>query len=183
MLKRALIITVFFCLLGCQAPIQEPFQFTDFRNETPITIPVADIQVINQTVRYTELPHLETRIPVTPVYALSSALKNRFAPQKKLSNTGVTFTIKTADLIQKKQEAPHWYILDNIEYFLEYQIEVTYSKAGSAIETQNISGWEKQAIPKRSSLREKEEVWQKMINAMIQKTTDKIQADMPPASF
>ena len=171
---------IFLCgfLWGCALPMVEPFQVADFRDEVPITLPIGQIQIEDQTTHYTELPHLENRIPVTPAYALKTALENRFTNLPDSKNTA-TFIINTADLTQKEQLSDHWYILDNIEYLLNYQIDIIYSKGSTHQQVQHLSGWEKQALPKRSSLRDKEAAWQKMINAMIQKTIDKIQTDLP----
>ena len=69
--------------------------------------------------------------------------------------------------------------MDNIEYTLTYQLDIVYQNTEKKTENQSISGWEKQALPKRSSLADKEQTWQKMIDAMTQKVTDKIYADMP----
>lgn len=177
---KGLWIVCCFGLAACQAPMFEPFTVIDYQTEKPVSLAVDVIEVTDQTIRYPDLPHLETRIPVVPANALKEALMNRFQAARDQSGTGLSFTIQTASLTQKKQESEHWYILDNVEYLLEYDVTVQYSRAGHPVETQQIIGWEKQALPRRSSLAEKEAVWQKMINAMIQKTIDKIQTDMPP---
>ena len=166
-------------LSGCQAPQYTPFEVTTYQNERPLSLPVGEIKVENQTTRYTELPHLETRIPVTPVSALSNAIKNRFSAGNPNSDTGVTFIIREADLIQKTKESDHWYILNNMEYLLSYTVDVIYTRGAQVLEQQQFSGWEKQALPQKSSLSQKENAWQKMINAMIQKATQKIDADKP----
>ena len=179
MIKKYLCLLGLSILVACQAPQNAPFQVTDFRGEQPILLPVGQIKVDNQTIRYTELPHLETRIPVTPVFALTEALKNRFTPEYPDTDINVTFIIHEADLTQKAKETDHWYILDNVEYLLTYRVDVVYEKAGLILEKQQFSGWEKQALPQKSSLSQKERVWEKMINAMIQKSADKIEADRP----
>jgi len=176
MLKKIIFLWGILCLFGCALPVAQPFTIIDFREEEPIILPVAQVEVKDQTTRYTELPHLESRIPVTPAYALKTALENRFKGSFENKGTA-TFIIKTADLTQKEDPSDHWYILNNVEYLLTYQIDVIYSSP-TGQKVQHLSGWEKQALPKRSSLRDKEAAWQKMINAMIQKTTDKIQADI-----
>ena len=173
----------FVCCLGltaCQAPLIKPFTLIDYRQTKPVYLAVDMIEVSDQTIRYPDLPHLETRIPVAPAKALKEALMNKFQASTNQSGNGFSVTVQTASLTQKTQESEHWYILDNVEYLLEYEVTVQYSHSGRPIETQQISGWEKQALPRRSSLAEKEDTWQKMINAMIQKIVDKIQTDMPP---
>ena len=178
MIKKIIFLLGFLYLSGCALPSVEPFHPIDFKDEKPIVFPVGQIRTEDQTTRYTELPHLETRIPVTPAYALKTALENRFTGVSENNDT-LDFVIKTADLTQKDQPSDHWYILNNIEYLLTYQVDIVYTRNSTKQQVQHLSGWEKQAIPKRSSLRDKEAAWQKMINAMIQKTTDKILADAP----
>ena len=182
MKKTALIGGILLLLVGCQAPVVAPFVVSDYRDEA-LAVQVSAVQVENNTVRYRELPHIETRMPVLPAVALKQALENRFRAGRTESGLRLILTIQQADMTQKKQEGAHWYILDNVEYLLSYQVRVDYVLGATSVETQEIGGWEKQALPKRSSLAEKEEVWQKMLNAMIQKVCDKIQADMPPNLF
>ena len=166
-------------LTGCQAPQYAPFQVIDYKNERPLLLPADEIKVENQTTRYTELPHLETRIPITPVTSLSEALQNRFIPDRSHPGVNVTFVIHEADLVQKTKESEHWYVLDNVEYLLTYKVDVVYERNGQILEQQQFSGWEKQALPKKSSLSQKERTWETMINAMIQKSTEKIDTDKP----
>ena len=169
-------------LAACQAPPNTPFQVTNYKNIPPLFLPVGEIKVENQTTRYTELPHLETRIPVMPVSALSEALSNRFAPQYPATDTTATFIIREANLTQKSKETDHWYVWDNVEYLLTYKVDIIYAKGPKILEQQQFSGWEKQSLPQKSSLAQKERVWEKMINAMIQKSADKIEADKPTKS-
>ncbi|MBQ7413019.1 MAG: hypothetical protein IJV07_01940 [Alphaproteobacteria bacterium] len=172
------------CCLGlaaCRAPLTEPFTVIDYRQEEPIYLAADVVEVSDQTIRYPDLPHLETRIPIAPAKALKEALMNRFQAARDQSGNSFSVTVQTASLTQKTQKSEHWYILDNVEYLLEYEVIVRYNRSGYPVETQQIIGWEKQALPRRSSLAEKEDAWQKMINAMIQKTVDKIQTDMPPS--
>lgn len=179
MIKKCIGILSLFLLWGCQAPVLEPFQVVNFKDETPVRVAVSSIDVDDLTIRYHELPHIETRIPVSPAYALNQALKNRYQSALETSQNTLKFVIQKADMIQKKQEADHWYVLNNSEFLLDYQVDVIYMNRGNIIEKQEIIGWEKQALPKRESLSEKEAAWQKMLNNMIQKVTEKIEADMP----
>ena len=179
MIKKYVCLLGLVTLVACQAPKNDPFQVITYQNEQPILLPVGEIKVSNQTIRYTELPHLETRIPIMPVSALSTALTNRFKAQYPQSETSVTFVIHEADLTQKTKESDHWYVLDNVEYLLTYKVDVIYARGAQILEQQQFSGWEKQALPKKSSLSQKESAWEKMINAMIQKATQKIDTDRP----
>ena len=166
-------------LTACQAPLSAPFQVIDYKADSPLFLPVGQVKIENKTTRYTELPHLETRIPVAPVSALMTALDNRFTAQYPNQDTSVTFVIHEADLTQKAKESEKWYVLDNIEYLLTYKLDVIYARGTQILEQQQFSGWEKQALPKKSSLAQKERTWEKMINAMIQKASDKIESDKP----
>ena len=177
--KWTISLALMIFLSGCQAPAIDPFTVTDFKNEEPIQIAVSDIHIENNTVRYHELPHIETRMPMTPAYALERALNNRFQGIAPSSPNTLAFIIQKADMTQKKQESDHWYILNNSEFLLNYQVDVIYMNRDSVVEKQEIIGWEKQALPKRNSLAEKEAAWRKMLDNMIQKVVDKIQTDIP----
>ena len=179
MIKKYFVFLFLFMLVGCQAPALEPFHVADFKDEEPVRIAVSNVEIEDQTIRYHELPHIETRIPMLPAYALKQALTNRYQAASEASQNTLKFVIQKADMIQKKQESEHWYVLNNSEFLLSYQVDVIYMNKGNIIEKQEIVGWEKQALPKRDSLAEKEEAWEKMLNNMVQKVTDKIQADMP----
>ncbi|MDY6407123.1 MAG: hypothetical protein SPL08_00265 [Pseudomonadota bacterium] len=178
-MNRKFFILALGLLTACQAPPNTPFRVIDYQNETPLLLPVGEVHITNQTTRYTELPHLETRIPISPVSALTTAFSHRFQPAFPQKGTHATIIIQEADLTQKTKESEHWYILDNIEYMLTYRIEVIYAQGSRELEHQHFSGWEKQALPKNSSLSQKERTWEKMINAMIQKSSNKIEADKP----
>ncbi|MBR1948953.1 MAG: hypothetical protein IKA30_04085 [Alphaproteobacteria bacterium] len=179
MFKILSVVSTILFLSSCQVPKVDLFSVNDYQNVQPFSVAVGTIEVQDETTRYTELPHIETRIPITPAKALSQALTNRFRVVFPGSSNTLTFLIQEASLTQTLKESNKWYILDNIEYTLTYQLDIVYQNSEKKTENQSISGWEKQALPKRSSLADKEQTWQKMIDAMTQKVTDKIYADMP----
>ena len=181
-MSRFTLLFLFF-LVACQAPNIPPFTVTDFATDSPVLLVASSFQVMDDTTRFRDLPHLESRLPITPAFALKRALENRFRSDAPTAATEVMVQIQTADLTQKVQPAEHWYILNNIEYLLTYQVRVSYIRNRVILTTQEMSGWETQSLPKRSSLAEKEQAWQTMINNMIEKVADKIQADMPPDLF
>lgn len=179
MIRFLFILSLTLFLSGCLVPKIDLFSVKDYQDVQPFSVALSAIDVQDNTIRYKDLPHIETRIPTTPAKALSTALSNRFHAVFPGSSNTLTFIIREASLTQTLQESDKWYILDNIEYLLSYHIDIVYSHIGVETEHQSISGWEKQALPKRSSLADKEQTWQKMIDAMTQKVTDKIYADMP----
>lgn len=179
MIRRLFILSLTLFLSACQVPKVDLFSPKEYQDIQPFSVVVSAIDVQDNTTRYTDLPHIENRIPVSPVKALSMALSNRFRTVLPDSSNTLTFLIREASLTQTFKESDKWYILDNIEYLLSYQVDIIYNHIGLETERQTISGWEKQSLPKRSSLADKEQTWQKMIDAMTQKVTDKIYADMP----
>ena len=179
MLKVLHLLFILLFLSACQVPKVNLFSVEDYQNVQPRSVAVSAIDIQDNTTQYTDLPHIENRIPVSPAKALSTALSNRFRVAFPGSSNTLTFIIQDASLTQTLQESDKWYILDNLEYLLSYQVDVIYNHSGVETDHQTISGWEKQALPKRSSLADKEQTWQKMINAMTQKITDKIYTDMP----
>ena len=173
----SLLFTLF--LSACQVPKVNLFKVDNYADVQPYSVAVSAIDISDNTVHYTELPHLETRIPISPVKALSQALSNRFRTAFPGSSNTMRILIHDASLTQELKESDKWYILDNMEYLLTYNLDIIYTHDGTETDHQSISGWEKQALPKRNSIADKEQAWQKMINAMLQKVTDKIYADMP----
>ena len=179
---RKIIYLMIFCLVlgGCQPPEIPLFSVIDYKNEDKIKLNVKSFQVENETIYYTELPHIETRIPIVPATALKQALINRFTAVKPDTSIGLKIVIEEASLTQNFKESDKWYIQNNVEYRLDYQIRLIFEKNAIPFETQTVKGWEFQALPKRTSLSEKQQVWEKMINEMIKKITEKIHTDIPP---
>lgn len=166
-------------LSACQVPKVDLFSVRDYENEHPFSVKVSAIEIQDKTNHYSELPHIENRIPLAPITALSQAIHNRFKSNYPESAHSLTVVIHKASLTQELKESDKWYILDNMEYLLSYELDIVYTHNNTETEKQTISGWEKQALPKRSSIADKEQAWEKMLNAMVQKVTDKIYADMP----
>jgi hypothetical protein len=179
MIKTFLSLILTFFLFACQVPKVNLFKVDNYKDVQPYSVAVSTIDISDNTIRYTELPHLETRIPIPPAKALSQALSNRFRVAFPGSSNTMRILIHDASLTQELKESDKWYILDNMEYLLTYNLDIIYIHNGIETERQSISGWEKQALPKRNSIADKEQAWQKMINAMLQKVADKIYADMP----
>ncbi len=180
MWRKIFVWTAILGLAGCRTPDVPLFTIQDFQNQDPVSVAVASVQIMDKTERFTELPHIETRIPVVPSYALKRALQHRFTAAAPTSRDGMEIVVEEASLIQTYLPSPEWYVQNNMEYMLRYRVQVSYTRAGRPLETQTITGWEKQALPKRSSLVDKETAWAKMLNAMITKVADKIQTDLPP---
>ncbi len=180
MKKTFCLILYFLFLVGCRPPDIPLFSITDYEDEDKIKLNVNTFQVKNETVYYTELPHIENRIPVMPGTALKQALTNHFDAANPNTNIGLKIVIDEASLTQNFKESDKWYIQNNVEYRLDYQIRLIFEKNTIPFETQTIKGWEFQALPRRKSLSEKQQVWEKMINEMIKKITEKIQSDIPP---
>lgn len=173
------ILSVFF-LTACQAPVLKPFTVKNYHDEAPIQLRVSEIQIDNQMTVYSELPHIEKRMPVSPAVALQDWIRNRFVAANPTGHDVARFVIREASMVQKTKPSGSWFVLDNTVYTLTYKIDVLYLRNGRQIASQSVAGWEKQGLPKKSSsLAEKEEVWQKMLNTMVQKTNDKIISDLP----
>lgn len=179
---RCLILFVSLVFLSaCRAPHLEPFTLRDYRDEPPVALRVADIRIDDQAPVFTKLPHIEKRMPVSPAAALRGWIETRFRPAAPDSRDTATFIIREASMTQETKPSGSWYVLNNTVYTLTYQLDVHYSRNGRLFASQSVSGWEKQGLPKKSSsLAEKEAAWQKMLNAMLEKTNDKILSDLPP---
>lgn len=178
-MKTRFALALFLGLCACQAPTVPPFTVTDFSGIEPVSVGVSSLYVQDKTPEYGALPHLESQLPIKPATALKQALSNRYRAVSPASADDMVLEITEASLTQKQSPTEHWYTWDNIEYLLSYEIVVTYMHNGQPEEIQTVVGWEKQALPRNSSLLEKEQAWQKMINAMIDKSSRKIITDIP----
>jgi len=176
MYKYLTVGIILFGLNACVAPTVEPFRIRTYENEPTVSLPATEIEIVNHTSEFVALPHIENKVPTSPVSALTTAIQNHFTA----SHTGadkIVFTINEASLIQKKVEDERWYVFNNIEYLLSYKITITRYGAHQA-QSQDIVGWEKQSLPNRSSLADKEQTWQVMIDNMTQKVLQKIETDL-----
>lgn len=180
-MKKSILGLIFFVVAACQVVRTEVFSVTSLADVPAVRLPVKTVEVVSEAQQHRSLPYIDYRIPVRPETALKEALANHYKAVDAQSENTVRFVIKNISLIQEYKKSNHWYVLDNVEYILSYDLDVVYAPNTAMQEIQSLSGWEQQAIPQKSSLATKEKIWQKMINAMIIKVTDKITADIPPA--
>ncbi len=168
-------------LTACVAPSLKPFEINTFQNETPVLVNVSAVSVQSHITQYDRLPHIENKMPVTPGQALTRWAENRFAATNPSAPTRMIVNITDAYMTETKQESGSWYQLDNVRYRLTYQVDIEFKRADKIVYAQNVTGWEMQALPQKSSLADKEEVWQTLLNAMVTKVNNKVLADMPAA--
>lgn len=166
-------------LIGCEAPRLTPFSVNIYQNENPIALSVGDVQVKSEVKKFDRLPHIEEKMPLTPEDALYRWAKNRFYGINMSSPIDAVITIQKAYMTQTDEQSDNWYMFDNVKYRLTYTLTLQFKEGEKVLYTQNVDGWESSSLPQRSSLADKEETWQKMMNAMIRKVNDKVINGLP----
>ncbi len=176
------VITFLFMLIfltACQAPELKIFSLNTYQAETPIALNVKKIDVISTVERFDRLPHIEDDMPVSPETALKKWALNRFYASQNKKVDIAQFTIEKAYMTKKEDKSENWYTFDNEAYKLTYFVRVDFIKNGRVIYTQDVGGFESSSLPVRSSLADKEAVFEKMMNQMIKKVNNQILSQMP----
>lgn len=177
---RYFVVFCFMVLLSaCQAPKLNRFVVNTMTDIRPIVLKVNDVQVKSEIMKYDRLPHIEEKLPISPEDALTEWADNRFYGADKLSHTNVVITIRNAYMTQKEEPASNWYTLDNDAYKLTYEVNMAFIQNDNILYQHTVSGWESSSLPQRSSLADKEAVWQKMLNAMIRKVNRQLTESVP----
>ncbi len=164
---------------ACEAPHLSSFEVNTFQNQSPVTLNVGAIEVVSEVQQFDRLPYINEKMPVTPEDALRSYVDNRFYAIDMSSPVTAVVTIQKAYMTQKDEDGENWYTLDNIAYKLSYALTLEYKDGDEVLYTQKVDGWESSSLPQRSSLADKEAVWQKMMNTMLQKTDRQLNGTLP----
>lgn len=167
------------CLSACQALPLMPFKINTYTDSAPVLLNVSLMEVQSDTQTYNRLPHIEKQMPITPDDAVQDWAHNRLRATNPTSPITAEFQIKKAYMTQSDAPSGKWYILDNVAYRLDYDVVLYFKQNGQIIHSQTAGGWEEYAIPQKSSLISKENIWEKMMNNMIQKINDKIIPQIP----
>lgn len=179
MKKHLLTVLLSFCLLGCQAPEYKEFSLNLFQHRDPIAIKTDEIVVLSNVIQYDRLPHIEDEMIISPEKALKEWAKNRFYPLKSTRSDKMQIIIEKAYMTKTDEKAENWYTLDNEAYKLTYDLKINFEKNGKVLYSQTVSGYESSSLPKKSSMSDKEQVFEKMMNKMIQKVNQRALYQMP----
>lgn len=179
MIKKIAPFAFVFLMMGCVAPQLDEFKINTYQDANPIGVKVDNIVVSSEIEHFERLPHIEDEMPITPEAVLKEWADNRFyATQSKKINT-MHIVIKKAYMTKTIEKSDNWYTFDNELYKLSYDIKVNYISGEEIIYTQNVGGFESSSLPKKNSLADKEEIFEKMMNQMVKKVNDKILVQMP----
>jgi hypothetical protein len=178
MKKLPFILLLF--LWGCTAPDLEAFKVEDFKSADKIYLNAAEVSVDSEVTQFDRLPHIESRLPVSPEQALTAWAENRFDAVRMSSPDDAVILIKDAYMTQTKKPSGHWYLADNIEYELTYRVQIQFNRDGKKLYEYTAKGYEMKSLPQKSSLAAKEKAYKDMMNAMVKKVDDNISANIPP---
>lgn len=173
------LVGALFLLVGCQATPPQEFKVDDYADVPPIHLTVSEVKIESTVARYDRMPHIEYKMPLRPEEVLQTWATNRFNAVSMSSPVIAKIVIKEASMTEQDKPTDSWYTLDNISYRLTYEVSLQFEKEGKVIYEQNVNGWERAAIPQKSSLADKEKTWEKMMNNMVHKVNDKIEDDIP----
>lgn len=176
---RVFVLGICFLLAACQAPSLNRFSVYTYAEERAIDLAVADVTVNSEIMQYDRLPHIEKKLPISPEEALQEWANNRFHAADKTSLDTAVITIKEAYMTQKEKASANWYTFNNDSYKLSYEVLIEFVRDDKSLYQHTVQGWESSSLPQRSSLAEKEEVWQKMLNAMVRKVNQQITQSIP----
>ena len=176
-MKRLSFLFLGIFLFGCTAPELSTFSLNTFKDEKKIALKTNQINIVSKIQHFEHAPHVENQVSITPYDGLKQWINNRFYPVEGIDK--IDFIIEKAYLTQSDDVSPKWYVFDNVKYKLTYALKLEYKQGKNILYTQNVSGWESASLPKRSSLTEKEKVFEKMMNQMIQKVDSQIILQMP----
>lgn len=176
---RLLLVLSLFLLQGCEAPRLNPFSVNTYQEERPISLSVNAVKIESDVKKFDRLPHLEDKMPIPPEEALRRWGQNRFSAVGYSSPIEAVVTIQKAYMTQTEENSDNWFVYNNVNYKLTYALILQFKQDDKILYTQDVDGWESSSLPWRSSLAEKEEAWQKMMNAMIEKVNNKIVKGIP----
>ena len=180
-MKKATLCLLSLLLMGCAAPVLKEFRVNTFQDATPVAVGVKEILITNKVEQFDHLPHIENEMPISPVIALETWANNRFYATNSKKIDTMHIEIEKAYMTKTEEKADNWYTLDNEMYKLTYYVQIDYISNGDVIYTQDVGGFESSSLPKRSSLADKEAVFEKMMNQMVRKVNDKVLIQMPAA--
>ena len=171
-------LLLFLCC-ACTAPYFKSVEVNTYKEEKKIGVNVASLELASEVERFERHPHIEDEMPITPEKSLKTWALNRFYPANLSSEVRLNIIIEKAYLTKTDEKMPQWYMFDNEKYTLTYALKFVFEKDKKVLYTYYVKGYETSSLPKRSSISSKEEVFEKMLNAMIYKVDEQILSQMP----
>ena len=179
-MKYGIIGCLCLTVCACQVLPLTPFHVDTYADKDPVLLNVSMVDVISHVQTYNHLPHIENKLPITPNDVLQDWAHNRLRATNTLTPTVAELTVKKAYMTQTDTPSNKWYVFDNVTYRLDFDVMLQFKQNGHILYTQTATGWEEYAIPQKSSLYTKENTWEKMMNAMVEKVNNKIIPEIPP---
>jgi len=178
-MKKLWILCAVFLLTACQAVELSDFMVYDFKNDSKINLKTSNISVTSNVHYDLQEPFIEYKMPVTPEQALKHWAQNRFVAVSSDTPVETYIIIEKASMQEREKPSDKWYILDNVEYRLDFQLKIVFVLNQNTISERTVGGYEKRSLPMKSSLADKEEAWSDMMNDMVKKVNKKLTNDLP----
>ena len=171
-MKKTLFLMFF--LSSCMSAPQSAFQINPDMDACLLN--VGKIETISMMSHFDVLPHIENRLPISPEQAIIEWTKTHLRP----SNTSqdMWIVVHKAEIIQTDLPDPHFFKLDEVNYTLNYEIEIQLRNQNQLIKKFPVSGTGFITMAKKASLSQKEKGWAWLIQKMLTHLKTKIQTDL-----
>lgn len=162
---RYVMIGLLFFLTAClQAPKKSAFIVDYDRLEPAVVLKATDKQIaISHTL---SADKQRVVLPTALDEIVRRWLESRFTIDHQ-TDQQVVFDVQQMEMVKDPRPILKWYVFNNEEYTLSYQIRFSVLKQGQTVYYAIVKGQVKEQLPVKSSLMDKEKVWADMISRMI----------------
>ena len=172
-------LVAYLMVAGCEAPQFKEFTLNTYQNEQPVAVNVKEISISSEVIHYDRLPHIEDEMIISPEQALKEWAQNRFYAVSSARADKMHIIIEQAYMTQTDEQSENWYTLDNVAYKLTYALKINFYQKDKVVYTQTVKGFESSSLPQKSSMADKEQVFENMMNQMIKKVNQQVFVQMP----
>ena len=164
-------------LSGCMNAPQSAFQIhpdSDIYN-----LKAGKIEIVSMTSHFDKLPHIEDRLPVSPEQSVVEWTQKHLIPSDNTQQLWII--IHKAEMLQTDLPTSGFFQLDEVNYTLNYQMEIQLRENNQLIQTFPVSGNGFMTMAKKASLSQKEKGWAWLIQKMLTHLKTKIKTDLKDA--
>lgn len=171
------IVLSFLVLAGCMQTQKRPAFVVDRNHDAPQVVLQADEKNVVFTERESQ-NSFNHALPVSLHEVVQSWLDHRFVINHQ-SDLKVVFDVQTLEMTKTPKAIRKWYVFNNEEYVLTYQIRFSVLKGNQVAYYAVVKGHVKEQLPVKASLMDKEKLWADMISRMILAADNKLVEQIP----
>ena len=174
---RYWIIGLLFLLTGClQAPEKSAFRVNQNALTPQIVLNANQKEVVFSYIYNSK--ENQVVLPVSLEEIVQHWLENRFVVDE-MTDQKILFDVQQMQMTKSPRPILKWYIFNNEEYTLSYQIRFSVLKKNQVVYYAFVKGKIKEQLPVKSSLADKEKIWADMISRMIANAENKLKEQIP----